>query len=107
MLSQVLTFMLVLTRVSGVVMTAPGFGGQSIPMQIRAFLAISLALLITPIHWGMSIPLPANLVALCTMLTRELLLGLFIGLVVLTLFAGLQLAGYLIAHIGGLQLAEL
>ena len=44
------TFIFVLTRVSGLVMTAPIFGTNDIPVRVRAFLAIALALLVTPLQ---------------------------------------------------------
>ena len=44
-------FVLVLTRISGLVMTVPIFGSRNIPLRIRAFLAIGLALIITPVQW--------------------------------------------------------
>ena len=43
-LNQFLVFVLVLTRIGALVMTLPVLGGSSIPIQIRAFLAIAIAI---------------------------------------------------------------
>ena len=43
-----LLFTLVLTRVSGLTVTAPIYGSQEVPMQVRALLAFALAVLIVP-----------------------------------------------------------
>jgi len=51
-LDHFLVFVLVLSRVSGLVMTAPILGSRSIPLRIRGLLAVSLALLITPLFWS-------------------------------------------------------
>ena len=106
LLDQFLLFTLVLTRVSGLFMTLPVLGSQNIPMQLRAFATVAIALLITPSFWGTAAPDPGNLVGLFVLLAREAVLGLALGLSVNILFSGLQLAGQLIAQISGLSLAD-
>lgn len=105
-LDQFLLFTLVLTRVSGLFMTLPVIGSQNIPMQFRAFGAVTIALLITPSFWGCAAPDPGNLVGLLVVLGREIVLGLALGLSVNILFSGMQLAGQMIAQISGLSLAD-
>jgi len=103
---QFLLFTFVLTRVSGLFMTLPVFGAQSVPMQFRAFAAITIALLITPSFWATATPEPGNLISLAVLLGRELVLGLALGLSVNVLFSGMQLAGQLIAQVSGLSLSD-
>ena len=55
-----LTFTLVLARVSGLVITAPIYGGSDIPMRVRAFLAFALAVLIMPGQWDVEVQDPGN-----------------------------------------------
>ena len=105
-LDQVLLFILVLTRVSGLVMTAPIFGSRIVPMKIRAFLAIGLSLIISPLHSDKAADMPPHLLGLSVMMVQELLLGLALGLAVMVLFAGLQLAGQIIGQISGMSLAD-
>jgi flagellar biosynthetic protein FliR len=105
-LDQFLLFTLVLTRVSGLFMTLPVLGSQSIPMQFRAFAAVTIALLITPTFWGTPVPDPGNLVGLLVVMGREAVLGLALGLSVNILFSGMQLAGQVIAQVSGLSLAD-
>ena len=47
-MDKFLLFTLVLTRVSGLTVTAPIYGSQEVPMQVRALLAFALAVLIVP-----------------------------------------------------------
>lgn len=45
---QFLNFTLVLFRMSGLMMTAPGFSHSSIPVQIRVLVIVAISLLVTP-----------------------------------------------------------
>jgi flagellar biosynthetic protein FliR len=105
-LNQFLIFVLVLTRIGALVMTLPVLGGSNIPMQIRALLAISVALLIAPLHWGVTLPEIENLAALGMLMARETLLGLALGTSVMILLSGMQLAGQVISQMSGLSLAD-
>jgi flagellar biosynthesis protein FliR len=105
-LDQFVVFTLVLTRVSGLVVTAPIFGGSGIPGQIRALLAFAVAVLVFPSQWGAAVDVPANLLGYLLLVGGELLVGLVLGLGVTILFSGIQLAGQIIGQLGGLSLAE-
>lgn len=101
-----ITFVLVLSRTSGLVMSAPIFGTSDIPMRVRAFLAVALAVLVTPLQSGRYAAMPANLVDLTIVLVTELLIGLVLGLGIALLFSGVQIAGQVISQLAGVQLAE-
>jgi flagellar biosynthetic protein FliR len=103
---MLVTFVLVLTRVSGLVMTAPIFGTNDIPIRVRAFLAITLALLVTPLQTGAAPTMPASIVDLGLWMTAELIVGLVLGLGITLLFSGIQIAGQIISQIAGVQLAD-
>jgi flagellar biosynthetic protein FliR len=103
---QLLIFLLVLTRVSGLIMIAPIFGPRNAPYQVRVFLSLVLALIISPLHWSSSFAVPNNLVAMAVLLGREAALGLALGLAITIFFSGMQLSGTIIGQMSGLQLAE-
>jgi len=105
-LDQLLVFVLVLARISGLVMTAPIFGSRSVPVRVRGILAVALAMIVTSLYWEHDIPLPANIIEMTLMLTREGVLGLLLGMSVLILFSGLQLAGQIIGQMSGMSLAD-
>lgn len=100
------TFVLVLTRVSGLVMTAPIFGTSDIPTRVRAFLALALAMLVTPLQTTSLPSLPDSLVDLAILMVAELVVGLVLGLGITLLFSGIQIAGQVISQIAGVQLAD-
>lgn len=105
-LGQFLIFVLVLTRVGALIATLPVLGSAGIPMQVRALLAVAIAALVTPLHWGASIPEPTNLIDLAVLVGREAVLGLALGAAITILLSGMQLAGQILSQMSGLSLAE-
>ncbi len=101
-----LLFTLVLTRVSGLTMTAPIYGTSDVPMQVRALLAVALALLITPTQWDVAVEYPGTTINYMVFIGSELVVGVCLGLGVTILFSGVQLAGQMIGRISGMMLAD-
>ena len=106
-LDQFLTFVLVLARVSGLFVTAPLLSGTFFPMKIRALLAAGLSLLITPLHWGIPVADPGNLLHLLVYVGGEILVGMALGLGLMILFAGIQIAGQIVGQMSGMHLADI
>ncbi len=110
LLSHLVLFVLVLTRMSTLLMAMPAVG-VGVPKRIRALLAISLTALLLPIishNSGEADALPdvQNLIQLGIAIAREALVGMLIGTVVQLLITGLQTAGELISSTGGMQLGD-
>lgn len=101
-----LLFTLVLTRMSGLVMTAPIYGTTEVPAQVRALLAFALALLITPGQMHNSVEHPGTLIHYFVFVGAELLIGLSLGMGIAILFSGIQLTGQMIGRISGMMLAD-
>jgi len=99
-------FTLVLTRVSGLMITAPVYGTPEVPAQVRALLAVALAVLITPTQWDAPLEDPGTTLNYLVFIGSELVIGLSLGLAVVILFSGIHLAGQMIGRIGGLLLAD-
>ncbi len=104
--SQFLVFTLVLTRVSGLTIVAPMYGTNEVPAQVRALLAFALALLIAPTQLGVPVDPPRTILNYLVLIGGELLIGLTLGVGILILFSGVQLAGQVIAQISGMSLAD-
>ena len=100
-------FTLVLSRVSGLLMTAPIYGTAEIPLQVRALFALALSLLVFPSQWATALPDPGSLLAYAILLGSELVIGLVLGLGVSILISGIELAGHMIDQVSGLMLAEI
>jgi flagellar biosynthetic protein FliR len=99
-------FTLILTRVSGLVMTAPIFGSADVPLQARSLLAFSLAVLVLPTQFGTLVEPPGTLPNYLTFIGGELLVGVALGLGVMVIFSGVQVAGQLIGRVGGTSLTD-
>jgi len=105
-LNQFFLFTLILARLGGLVMTAPIYGTQEIPPQIRGFLAVALALLITPMQSAAGFVPPTDLVEMTIQIAGELLTGIALGVGLLVLFSGIQVTGQIIGQMSGLSLAD-
>jgi flagellar biosynthetic protein FliR len=101
-----LVFTLILTRVSGLVMTAPIYGTSDVPTQVRVLLAFVLALLVAPSQLGHLAPAPETLIQYLLLVGSELLVGVALGMGIVILFSGMEVAGHLIGYTGGLMAAE-
>lgn len=102
---QLPTLLMVVFRIGGLMIVAPFFGSVSVPPRVKIALTLVLSLALWPVApHGAALPptLPAILVAVGS----ELLVGLTIGLVLTTLFAGLQLAGLAVSQQMGISLAD-
>jgi flagellar biosynthetic protein FliR len=106
LVSRFMVFTLVLTRTSGLVMTAPIFGTQALPRQVRALLAVAIALLVTPVFLSTSVPPVENLAEYGRLLANEALVGLLLGLGINILFSGVQVTGQVVSQLSGLSLAD-
>ncbi len=97
--SQLLAFILIVVRISGIVATTPIFGDANIPVQIKTVIIFVFSLILAPFIPPFSVPLD-NVSFYLLLVAGELLIGLVLGLVGQFLFAAIQLAG----EIAGLQM---
>jgi len=84
----------------------PPLRGSSVPMQVRAYLAIAIAASITPLALENATPLPGALLAMIICLAKEMLLGMFLGGTILLLITGLQMGAQIITSLSSMEIAE-
>lgn len=90
-------FLLVLTRMGALFMTAPAFGEQQVPARVRLGLALATSFLIY-LNLSDALPaLPAGLGAFVGLILVELTVGLMIALAMRILFSALNVAGTVVA----------
>lgn len=106
LLTQFATFVLVLARLGALVMSAPVLSLKAAPVRVRAFFAIALTLLITPLQGATGSAEIHNMAIFGRQLVSEALVGLLLGLGLMIFFSGIQLAGQVISQLGGTALAE-
>lgn len=106
LVSRFMVFTLVLARTSTLVMTAPIFGSPGLPRQVRALIAVTISLLVTPVYLGASLPPIEQFVDYGRLLANEALTGLLLGLSMNILFSGVQVAGQVVSQMSGLSIAD-
>lgn len=99
-------FLLVASRLGGLIMFQPVLGALSVPANIRVMLVLGLAALVTPFV-DLPADAPTALAELVLAMGREMLIGILVGLAVWLCFLGLQMAGQLIAQESGLAMGQI
>ena len=100
-------FLLVSLRAGCLLYFCPPWDSSFIPAQIRVFSILGLSLVLTPLVSPYLPSFPATWSAGALLVMRELLIGLGCGLVFRFLFAGVELAGNLVATQMGFGMATL
>ena len=100
----VASFLWPLTRILGVVATAPLFGNNSIPAQVKIGLGVMLALIIAPGVPNLPAMDPMSLNGLL-ILVQQLLIGAAMGLTIRMVLAAMEMAGEIIGLTMGLGFA--
>ena len=100
--------LLILTRVSGIIMTAPILGSESVPPIIK----IHFSLIITLLVFNLVPPINIDVnrlgsIALLFLVGKELLLGIFIGMIPRILVAAVGFAGDLVSFMMGMSMASI
>lgn len=106
LLNQTALFTLVLSRIGGLVATAPLLSSIAAPMRVRALLAVALALLIAPLYSFDAAIGTLDVPAFARMVASEVLVGLLLGLGITILLSGVQLAGQIVAQMSGMALGD-
>lgn len=100
----VASFLWPLTRILGIIGTAPIFGNNSVPFMVKIALGIFLTLIIAPVVPPMPALDPVGWTGLL-ILVQQLIIGLCLGFTIRVTFAALELAGELIGLTMGLGFA--
>jgi flagellar biosynthesis protein FliR len=103
---RLVVFLLILSRVSALVMTAPVLGAREAPMRVRAFLAVAMSVVVAPLVWETKVEQPLHVVHLLALIAGELVVGATLGLGVMIIFGGIQVAGQLISQVSGMALGD-
>lgn len=100
------TFMAVFARVAAIVMLMPGFSAATVPVRIRLTIGILVTLIMVPLVGDLIPDVPGGPLELFAFLMREIIVGLFIGLLGSMLVSALSTAGTTIAFQMSLSAAQ-
>ena len=93
---QLVTFLLVLTRVSGVFFLAPVLGSRNIPAQVKIGLSLMTTIALSPFVKGPAVSPSIGLIDLALLVAKEFSVGAIIGFTANMVFMGFLLAGQII-----------
>lgn len=105
--AQFLVFIMLFARVTALIVVAPMFGNQTIPVQLKVALGLFLAFVMYPLAAGTAPVISAELLPLVMMATKEVIVGLVLGFATGLLFAGVRFGGELISMDIGLSMASM
>ena len=90
--SNIILFMAIFTRMSGLFVAAPLFSTYPIPTQVKIWLAALIAFILFPIvQYNTGFTTPTSVPALTMILFKEFLIGYAIGFCANLLFVGIEL----------------
>ncbi|TWT43197.1 flagellar biosynthetic protein FliR [Botrimarina hoheduenensis] len=101
-----ITFALVLARVGALVATAPLLATPTLPLRIKALLAVSMAAVVTPLQLQREMLLPETLSEIISAVANDALIGATLGLGVMVILSGIQLTGQVIGQMSGMALTD-
>lgn len=104
---QVIGFMLVAARLSGLFLIAPVFSSKMIPVRIKVMALGVLAATLTPIVMGQEPEVPAGVLDLLIAMLSETLIGFAIGFSVSIIFTAVQVGASFIDTSIGFSMANI
>lgn len=103
---QALLFLLIATRVSAMVATAPVLSTRAVPVRVRAGIVILISYIALPTVAADGGTVPGDPLAYALLAGREAIIGFAFGLVAQMLFAAVQTAGALVDVSAGFAIAQ-
>jgi len=94
LLPEFQSFLVLVSRIGGIVAAFPMLGGRTVPAQIKIALVVMLGIALSPLI--RLPPMSQDAIEMTAGLASELLIGLVIGLAVRLLFGALEVAGDLL-----------
>ena len=104
--TQFLGLFLIISRVSGVMITAPLLNDQTIPPTVKIGFTVLLSLVFYGVVAKPVVPPHFNVVDLMLLIAGELAVGLTIGFTAQLLFAGISMSGEIIGFQMGVSMAH-
>lgn len=104
--SHFVVFILIFLRTTSLIVTAPIFGNQAVPVQFKAALGLFLSLVLLPLQLSSAPVVDTKLLGLAVLAVQEVIVGAMIGFATGLVFEGIRFAGDIIGFGMGFTLAE-
>ena len=106
-LQQIQTFFLIFLRVGAIIMAIPLFDTQSLPVLVKAGMALAVSVLLFPMITAGSQVMPVDPVLFGLRIAGEIGIGVTIALAVKLVFTGIQMAGQIAGFQMGFAIANI
>lgn len=103
-LTSIISFLLIMTRLVTVLTVAPPFRGGAIPPQVRVGVAVSVSILVAPLH---QVDISVDVVSILAAVSYQVLVGAMFGFLIQLLLAVPMIAGAMIDALAGLSASSL
>ncbi len=103
---NIIIFVLVLSRFSGLFFTMPLFSTYPIPMQVKVWLAVVVSLVIFPSVISANLPIPESMPAMVVFLFKEFAIGCLMGFLVNLVFMSCQIGAEMLGVQSGLSMSN-
>ena len=105
---NIIVFILVLTRLSGMLVSAPFFSTFGVPPQVKALFACFVAFIMYPfVAAKTGGVLPNNMPQLIVLLLLEFSIGFFIGFIADLVFQGIKMSGSILSIQMGFSMSDI
>jgi flagellar biosynthetic protein FliR len=105
---QIIAFVLVVCRLSGLFLLAPVFSSPMIPSRLKLMALLTLAATLTPVVTATAThPLPTDTDHLALFVVKEILVGLSLGFAVAIVFSAVQVGASFIDTTMGFSMANI
>ena len=103
---NILIFVLILTRISGLLATAPIFSTFSVPIRARVLLSVAVAFLLLPSVMSLDVQIPQNMLVMSVFLFKEFAIGALIGFIANLVFVSCQIGAEVLSIQSGLSFSN-
>lgn len=100
-------FVVILTRLSGLIMAAPLISSYPIPVQVKIWFIALVAFIMFPlVSAQMHFPMPTNIPCLTVILIKEFMIGYITGFIANLVFYGIEISADLVSMQVGLTASQ-
>lgn len=103
--TQVFAFLIVFARIGAALMVMPGISDVTVPTQVRLFFALAFSFTLLPVLQPHLTAIPQQPIEFGLLIMKEILTGLFIGLMSQVMMNAINLTGVFVSHATSLSSA--
>lgn len=104
---NILVFILIITRISGLLSSAPLFSTFPVPLNVKSLIAVVIGFLLFPSVIGLNFEIPTSMPALVVFMFKEFAVGFLIGFLANLIFISCQVGADILGIQSGLSFSTI